>query len=48
MITMPIVFTDNFNQTEETSSKEVPVEYEKANYGDLSVIKLLHQTTYMG
>lgn len=45
MITMPIVFTDNFKPTEETSTEEVPVEYEKANYGDLSTIRLLHQET---
>ena len=45
MITMPIVFTDNFNKTEETSGEEAKVEYEKANYGDFSVLKLLHQDT---
>ena len=39
---MPIVFTNPFDKTEETSSQNVQ-EYEKANYGDLSVIKLLHK-----
>ncbi len=42
IFTMPIVFTNPFDKTEETSSQNVQ-EYEKANYGDLSVIKLLHK-----
>lgn len=47
IFTMPIVFTDQFD-TEEVVSEEVvnekieEVQYEKADYGDLSMIKLLH------
>lgn len=44
--TVPIVFTNPF-ETEETVAKEQqekPV-YEKANYGDLATIKLLHAST---
>lgn len=44
MFTMPIIFTNQF-KTEETSTEEVKVEYEKANYGDLANIKLLHSAT---
>lgn len=44
IFTTPIVFTNQFNQTEETGAEEAP-EYEKANYGDLSTIKLLHNDT---
>lgn len=43
MITMPIVFTDNFSKTEQTSTKETTPTYEKADYGDLNTIRLLHQ-----
>lgn len=39
---MPIVFTDNFEQT---STQDVKPQYEKADYGDLSTIRLLHQET---
>lgn len=43
---MPIVFTDKFGQTEEVSTDDVNnKQYEKANYGDLSMIKLLHNDT---
>lgn len=42
IFTMPIVFTDNFDKVEETSADETIKNYEKANYGDLSIIKLLH------
>ena len=46
IFTMPIVFTDRFNQTEEVSGSGVEEpQYEKANYGDLSTIKLWHQDT---
>lgn len=46
IFTMPIVFTDKFSQTEEVSGSELEEpQYEKANYGDLSVIKLLHNDT---
>ena len=44
---MPIVFIDQFD-TEEVVSEEVinedaeEIQYEKADYGDLSIIKLLH------
>lgn len=41
---MPIVFTNQFEQTEQTVAEEQP-EYEKANYGDLSIIRLLHNET---
>lgn len=42
---MPIAFTDKFD-TEEVSSDEMEQQqYEKANYGDLSKIKLLHSDT---
>lgn len=43
VFTMPIVFTDNFNNVEETSAEEINGGVEKADYGDLSIIKLLHQ-----
>lgn len=46
IFTMPIVFTDNFGKTEEVANPEVEeTQYEKANYGDLSTIKLLHHET---
>lgn len=45
MITMPIVFTDNFSKTEQTSTQETTPTYEKADYGDLNIIRLLHQDT---
>lgn len=45
IFTMPIAFTDKFD-TEEVASDEVEkTQYEKANYGDLSTIKLLHNDT---
>lgn len=40
---MPIIFTNQF-KTNETSTKEVPIE-EKFDYGEYSVIKLLHTDT---
>ena len=43
IITMPIVFTNQFNKTEEVVSNEV-VE-EKFDYGDYNKIKLLHTET---
>lgn len=43
---MPIVFTDQFGKTQEVGSSEVEEKsYEKANYGDLSTIRVLHATT---
>lgn len=46
IFTMPIVFTDQFGKTEEVVNPEVEeMQYEKANYGDLSQIKLLHHET---
>lgn len=42
---MPIVFTNPFDKTEEVSSEEVPQAFPKANYGDLSHLKLLHKDT---
>lgn len=45
--TMPIVFTNPF-ETQETGAEEKNEEnlvYEKANYGDLATIKLLHLST---
>ena len=45
IFTIPIVFTEQFNQVREVSSEEVKPEYEKANYGDLSIIRLLHSDT---
>jgi len=44
IFTMPIVFTDNFT-TEDTMAQEAVMQYEKADYGDLNTIKLLHQDT---
>lgn len=45
IFTVPIVFTDKF-ETEEVVSDEIEkLQYEKANYGDLNVIKLLHHDT---
>lgn len=47
IFTMPIAFTDKFNKTEETYADQVEenVEYEKADYGDFSTIRLLHTNT---
>lgn len=46
IFTMPIVFTDKLGKTEEVANPEVEEpQYEKANYGDLSKIRLLHQET---
>lgn len=45
VLTMPIVFTNQFDKTKEVSSEEVQETYEKANYGDLSTIKVLHKDT---
>lgn len=46
IFTMPIVFTDKFGKTEEVSTEEVNEKpYEKANYGDLSTIRLWHNDT---
>lgn len=46
IFTMPIVFTDKFDKTEEVANPEVEEpQYEKADYGDLSTINLLHSDT---
>lgn len=43
---MPIVFTEKFQETQEVSSDKVEQpQYEKADYGNLSKIKLLHVET---
>lgn len=43
---MPIVFTNKFDETQEVVTNEVPIQnYEKADYGDLNMIKLLHKST---
>lgn len=45
IFSVPIVFTNKFDTTEEVSTNEIIQEtYEKADYGDLSTIKLLHNT----
>ena len=46
VFTMPIVFTDKFEKTEEVASENVQeVQYQKADYGDFSTIRLLHAAT---
>lgn len=43
---MPVVFTNKFEQTEEVSSENiVENQYQKADYGDMNKIKLLHTNT---
>jgi len=42
IFSMPIIFTNPFNNIEETSSKKVEQIYEKADYGDFNIIRLLH------
>lgn len=44
IFTMPIIFTNQF-KTEEVSSQEEPVVYEKFDYGEYTTIKLLHTGT---
>ena len=45
IFTIPIAFTDQLSSTEEVGAEEAAPQYEKANYGDLSIIKLLHADT---
>lgn len=45
IFTMPIVFTNQFQETQEVSTEETKGTFEKANYGDLSIIRLLHKDT---
>ena len=45
IFTMPIIFTNPFQKTEETMAEDEKKEYTKADYGDLSTIKLLHSNT---
>ena len=45
IFTIPIAFTDQMNNSEEVVAEDVKPEYEKADYGDLRTIKLLHKDT---
>ena len=45
IFTMPIVFTNNNSKEVSSEIVEESPEYEKANYGDLSTIRLLHVDT---
>lgn len=44
IFTMPVMFTNKFEQTEEVSSNNIK-EYKKADYEDMNTIKLLHTDT---